>query len=609
MTFNSYWSMGFARCCVNVLSLSLLIGLSITDNAFAELKAIEGFITQGRYVQALELTNENITREPDNVTYQFMKGIILTRQDNLDEAEQVFISLTRSHPELPEPFNNLAVIYAAQGEFDKARDALQQAINTHPSYATAHENMGDIYAKMASHAYNQALELDRDNTSAREKLSLVSSLSSLESNEEAALLVVRQEELREASAQLAGLQKALADAEHQTRMEKQRVAQSRQDLADLQQEKERVIEAARVEQLKVKEEADMVAESTMKTRQELQKLEQMATVAIEEAKKRQQIAIEEANAEQKRVDDIKQEIVLLTNRRNKLIEEANLEQERTETLLKSTHEKTDAVMKELAQLEQRREALIQQEEQDQQRAEILARQAEEKVEQARQELALLEQEHSEFMQQSQQEQQEAQVEEEQTREKVELGRQELALLEQRKKDVEDRIAMESEQSQQQLDQLKDEITRLQQQRQQIQDRAVAAVELQQTMSVNEEPVAIDQGNDEQQKQDVINSVNLWANYWSEQDVDGYLSSYSRDFLPDGGLARNIWVQQRRQRLTRPAFIRVSIDDVEVNFVGPEYAQVQFSQRYQSDTYSDRVVKSMLMKQDKERWLIVEEKSL
>ena len=102
--------------------------------------------------------------------------MILTRLDELDKARDLFVELTREHQDLPEPYNNLAVIYASQGDFEKAQDALQQAINTHPSYATAHENMGDIYAKMASNAYNQALQLDADNTSAKAKLSLVNDL-------------------------------------------------------------------------------------------------------------------------------------------------------------------------------------------------------------------------------------------------------------------------------------------------------------------------------------------------------------------------------------------------------------------------------------------------
>ena len=53
-----------------------------------------------------------------------------------------------------------------------------QAINTHPSYATAHENLGDIYAKMASLAYTRALSLDTSNTAAKGKLALIDDLFS-----------------------------------------------------------------------------------------------------------------------------------------------------------------------------------------------------------------------------------------------------------------------------------------------------------------------------------------------------------------------------------------------------------------------------------------------
>jgi tetratricopeptide (TPR) repeat protein len=77
---------------------------------------------------------------------------------------------------LPEPYNNLAVIYASQGQYDKARAALEQSIRTHPSYATAYENLGDVYAKLASQAYDKALQIDSSNTAAKNKLSLVREL-------------------------------------------------------------------------------------------------------------------------------------------------------------------------------------------------------------------------------------------------------------------------------------------------------------------------------------------------------------------------------------------------------------------------------------------------
>ncbi len=161
-----------------IMSLSLQAGVQ-TDK-------IQSLITDGKLRQALSLTNKRLHEDEGNVTFRFLKGLILTRLNELDKARDLFVELTREHPDLPEPYNNLAVIYASQGDFEKARDALQQAINTHPSYATAHENLGDIYAKMASKAYNQALQLDAENTSAKAKLSLVNDLFFVPKHEVAA---------------------------------------------------------------------------------------------------------------------------------------------------------------------------------------------------------------------------------------------------------------------------------------------------------------------------------------------------------------------------------------------------------------------------------------
>ena len=82
-------------------------------------------------------------------------------------------------PILPEPYNNLAVLYASQGNYDKAKSSLELAIHTHPSYATAYENLGDIYAQLARRSYDKALQLDKANLTAQGKLSMVKDIFNL----------------------------------------------------------------------------------------------------------------------------------------------------------------------------------------------------------------------------------------------------------------------------------------------------------------------------------------------------------------------------------------------------------------------------------------------
>ncbi|MDX8400194.1 MAG: tetratricopeptide repeat protein [Gallionellaceae bacterium] len=130
----------------------------------------------GQQQQALEKVNSILSAHPKDAQARFLKGLILTELGKTADAIQVFTELTKDYPELPEPYNNIAVLYAGQGQYEKAKIALEMAIRTHPSYATAHENLGDIYAKMASQAYDRALQLDKSNTSTLTKLELIKDL-------------------------------------------------------------------------------------------------------------------------------------------------------------------------------------------------------------------------------------------------------------------------------------------------------------------------------------------------------------------------------------------------------------------------------------------------
>lgn len=135
-------------------------------------------LRKGQNTVALEKVNAYLAGNPKDAQGRFLKGLILTELGRNPEAIRVFTELTEDYPELPEPYNNLAVLYAAQADYERAKQSLEMAIRTHPSYATAHENLGDIYAKLASQAYDKAMQLDKSNVSAQTKLALIQDLFS-----------------------------------------------------------------------------------------------------------------------------------------------------------------------------------------------------------------------------------------------------------------------------------------------------------------------------------------------------------------------------------------------------------------------------------------------
>ena len=169
-----------ARSSARAVARLFIFGLTLATVALparaGDLEDASQSLKAGQHAKALEQVNRHLSAKPKDAQGRFLKGIILTGQNKLGDAITVFKKLTEDYPELPEPYNNLAVIYAQQKQYDKAKEALEMAIRTHPAYATAHENLGDIYSRLASQAYGKALQIDSSNASAQTKLAMINEL-------------------------------------------------------------------------------------------------------------------------------------------------------------------------------------------------------------------------------------------------------------------------------------------------------------------------------------------------------------------------------------------------------------------------------------------------
>lgn len=136
----------------------MLAPVWVAAQPLGERVEIERLHQSGQTAVALERVERALQAEPRDASLRFLKAVMLADSGRPAEAAEIYTRLTQEFPELPEPFNNLAVLHAAEGRLDEARQALEIALRNDPAYATAHENLGDIHVRLAARAYERAGE-------------------------------------------------------------------------------------------------------------------------------------------------------------------------------------------------------------------------------------------------------------------------------------------------------------------------------------------------------------------------------------------------------------------------------------------------------------------
>jgi hypothetical protein len=106
--------------------------------------------------------------------------------------------------------------------------------------------------------------------------------------------------------------------------------------------------------------------------------------------------------------------------------------------------------------------------------------------------------------------------------------------------------------------------------------------------------------------DILRSVRAWAQAWSKQDVDAYLSFYAAEFKTPHGESRADWEQQRRARVGGPSKIKVALRDIKVVRHDERHVAVTFQQAYRSDRFQGRTRKTLEMVRVGDDWRILEE---
>lgn len=136
------------------------------EDAYA---SVTRLMEAGQLAEAQARADRHMAEHPRDPQMRFIQSTLLSRRGQHAEAEALLVQLTQDFPELAEPYNNLAVLYAQAGELDLARTALESAVRINPSYAVALHNLGDVYRRMAHEHYSKALALQPGNRSLQEK--------------------------------------------------------------------------------------------------------------------------------------------------------------------------------------------------------------------------------------------------------------------------------------------------------------------------------------------------------------------------------------------------------------------------------------------------------
>ena len=118
---------------------------------------INQLIKNNQLILAIQRIDQWLDVQPNAATPLFLKARILTIEGKSDEAVAVYKKVIEVEPGLPEAYNNLGLIYAADGNLEKATKYFQLGLQTKHTYATLYQNLSAVYAARAITAYRKAL--------------------------------------------------------------------------------------------------------------------------------------------------------------------------------------------------------------------------------------------------------------------------------------------------------------------------------------------------------------------------------------------------------------------------------------------------------------------
>ena len=135
----------------------------------ASLTQTKELIELGKFMKAEASIILQLKKNPRDAQWRYLnallkaeKGIKFNSKTLINDAVSLFELLTEEFPELPEPHNNLGVLYNKLNQNLRSIKSFKMAVVNNPSYTLAHENLADLYLFLAIDAYEEGVKRTGD---------------------------------------------------------------------------------------------------------------------------------------------------------------------------------------------------------------------------------------------------------------------------------------------------------------------------------------------------------------------------------------------------------------------------------------------------------------
>lgn len=137
--------------------LGLCAALLCTTRTHADEAAeVRALVARGDLFAALARVEKATTASPRDVQLRFLQGVVLMDLKRDEEALAHFTRMAQDYPELPDPYNNIALLHARAARLEQARQALETALRNDPTHRTARANLGQVHLMLAVQAWELA---------------------------------------------------------------------------------------------------------------------------------------------------------------------------------------------------------------------------------------------------------------------------------------------------------------------------------------------------------------------------------------------------------------------------------------------------------------------